>query len=51
MYSVDATFKDMTSLLSFIKTLIGPEVIKGDTDRQNGDIINITFLKESVPIY
>jgi hypothetical protein len=49
-YGVEVTFNGMTSLLNFIKiyrlvqTLLGG----GDTDRQTGDLISLTFLfKES----
>jgi hypothetical protein len=55
-YGVDVTFNDMTSLLNFIKIY---QLIQsyyggtdrrtdGQTDRQTGDLINLTFLfKES----
>jgi hypothetical protein len=57
-YGVEVTFNGMTSLLNFIKVyqlvqkLLGgdTQTEDGRTDRQTGDLINLTFLfKESRP--
>jgi hypothetical protein len=43
MFSFDITFSGITSLLNFIKLLIGSKVICGDTDKQHGDLTSRTF--------
>jgi hypothetical protein len=51
-YGVEVTFNGMTSLLNFIKIyqlvqkLLGGGATDGQTDRQTGDLISLTFLFE-----
>jgi hypothetical protein len=44
-YRSQVTFNSTTSLLKFINILIGSKMLGGytQTDRQNGDLISLTF--------
>jgi hypothetical protein len=45
MYGIEVTFNDMSSVLIFITTYqLVQKLLRGQTDGQTGNLINLTFL-------